>query len=226
MVQRSKAKDTRPRAAKYYLNSSIYSSSLGKVATKAYFQLKDFLNKEISLPSAQSLRQDLAHLIPKAKSRKRNRKSKKNQFDKLASAEKKDSKIKDILEKSNVVLATATSVFPFALFPDTVTLDRTKVTITQRDFFFSNKVNSFRIEDILNVTSDVGPFFGSITVVIRVMSTEDHFPINWFRRKDAIHLKHMIHGYVIAQQNKIKVDHLDKDELIETISELGHDSNR
>lgn len=123
------------------------------------------------------------------------------------------------------MLATASTVFPFDLFPNTVTLDRTKLTIVQRSFYWSEQVMSIRIEDILNVTTGVGPFFGSLTIASRVMSSEDHFTINYFWKSDAVHLKHIIQGYVIAQHNKIKTSHLSKDELIKTLSELGHDKS-
>ena len=134
-------------------------------------------------------------------------------------------KLHKIVSKSNEVLATATAVFPFDFFPDSVTLDRTKVTITKRSFFWSAEVISIRIEDILNISSGVGPFFGSITIASRVMSSEDHFTIDYFWRKDAIRLKHIIQGYVIAHHNDIKVSHLPKKEMIATLSELGHDRN-
>jgi len=57
------------------------------------------------------------------------------------------------------------------------------------------------------------------------MSTIDHFQINHFWRNDAIRLKHIIKGYVIAQHNNIDTAHLSKDELTETLLELGIDSN-
>jgi hypothetical protein len=105
-------------------------------------------------------------------------------------------------------------------------VDRTKVTITRRDFFWSSDVMSFRIEDVLNVAASTGPLFGSLTIASRVMSSVDHFKITNFWRSDAIKLKQIIQGYVIAQHNKIDTAHLDKRDLIETLMELGHDSNR
>lgn len=121
---------------------------------------------------------------------------------------------------------SANTVFPITLFPDSVTVDRTKVTITKRDFFWTSDVMSIRIEDVLNVSASVGPIFGSLTIASRVMSTIDHFKINHFWRNDAIRLKHIIQGYVIAQHNNIDTAHLTRAELVETLRELGHDSAR
>lgn len=128
-----------------------------------------------------------------------------------------------LINRSSDVLASATTVFPFDLFPNTITVDRTKITIIKRDFLWSEKVMSIRIEDILNVSTSVGPLFGSLTIASRVMSTEDHFTTSFFWRSDAIYLKHIIQGYVIARHNKIKTSHLSKDELIQTLAKLGHD---
>lgn len=178
---------------------------LGKAATKAFMDLEEFLHKEI-FPSPV---EGILHKV----------------------SEKIDEKAQKLIElskmvtRSNEILASATAVFPFDLFPDTVTLDRTKVTITKRTFFWSAEVISIRIEDILNVSTGVGPFFGSVTIASRVMSTVDHFKIDYFWRKDAIELKHMIQGYVIALHNKIEVDHLPKQDLRRTLAELGHDNN-
>lgn len=139
--------------------------------------------------------------------------------------EQRQKDLKKIVSQSHEVLISANTVFPLSLFPDTVTVDRTKVTITKRDFFWSSDVMSIRIEDVLNVSASVGPLFGSLTVASRVMSTIDHFQINHFWRNDAIRLKHMIQGYVIAQHNNIDTAHLSKKDLIATLLELGIDSN-
>ena len=132
---------------------------------------------------------------------------------------------REMVKLSNEVLATAKTVFPIDPFPDTVILDRTTLNITKRTFFFSNDTLSIRIEDILNAHVNVGPFLGSLTIASRILSSEDHFTITNLRRKDAIHLKHMIQGYVIALHNEIEISHLSRQELIDTISELGHDLN-
>lgn len=142
-----------------------------------------------------------------------------------ASEEQRHKDLRKIVSQSHEVLVSANTVFPLSLFPDTVTVDRTKVTITKRDFFWSSDVMSIRIEDVLNVSASVGPLFGSLTVASRVMSTIDHFQINHFWRNDAIRLKHIIQGYVIAQHNNIDTAHLNKKDLIDTLLELGIDSN-
>ncbi len=129
-----------------------------------------------------------------------------------------------VIEQSNEVLARASTIFPLKLFPDTVILDRAKLTVIRRQFFYSEDVMSIRIEDILNVSASVGPFFGSLTVATRVLSSDDHFTINKLTRRDAQHLKHIIQGYVIARHNAIECDHLTLEQLINTLHELGQET--
>ncbi len=182
---------------------------LGKSATKAFISIGHIVHKTASFSPVDGL-------IAKAQI----------SIDRKPKESKKERRMKELnnlVAKSNEVLATANTVFPFDLFPDTVTLDRTKVTIIKRSFFWSAEVISIRIEDILNVTTGVGPFFGSLTIASRVMSSVDHFTTNYFWRKDAIRLKHIVQGYVIAHHNKIEVSHLSQQDMIKTLSELGHD---
>jgi hypothetical protein len=128
--------------------------------------------------------------------------------------------LKRAVAHSSEVLASAKTVLPF-LFPHEIILDRTKITLIKRNFFWSSDVLSIRVEDILNVAASVGPLFGSVTVASRVMSSIDHFEVDRFWRSDATRLKQIIQGYLMARQNGIQTDHLNCHELVETLYELG-----
>src|SRR5947209_1395179 len=80
--------------------------------------------------------------------------------------------LRDAIGNSHEVLVRATTVFPFTIFPDTITVDRTKLSVTHREFFKVGDVMSIRIEDILNVTAHVGPLFGSIKIATRFFDLE------------------------------------------------------
>lgn len=182
------------------------SRKMGKAATRTYDVTKEFLKQDVSVLRPDQL------LSPVRPSRNPRVPSK--------------AKLRRIVSQSREVLAEGrTVILPVNLFPDTVVVDRTKITITKKTFFWSSQVISIRIEDILNVATSVGPLFGSLTVSSRVMNSTDHFEINYFWRQDAIRLKCIIQGYMIAQHNAIETSHLSKEELIETLEELGRDSN-
>lgn len=49
--------------------------------------------------------------------------------------------LKTAIRDSEEVMAQASTIFPFSLFPDTVSIDRAKVTVTKRYFFSDGRDN-------------------------------------------------------------------------------------
>jgi hypothetical protein len=222
-IQQSSGLDA-PRLPRSYNFLIQLSRQMGTVAAKSSIvsDVRSFMNQEISIAPSEKV---FGGALPKLTVSRPEKVQTETEMSAQSKAQKKEKDLKKIVSQSTQVLMTANTVFPMSLFPDTVTLDRTKVTITRRDFFWSSDTLSIRIEDILNVQVSLGPLFGSLTIASRVMSTVDHFKIGHLWRSDAIRLKHIIQGYMIAQHNKIDTSHLSKDELIETLVELGRDSN-
>lgn len=131
--------------------------------------------------------------------------------------------LQEAIRGSNEVLATATTTL--TLFPDTLTVDRAKLTVTKRTFFSTAEVMSMRIEDVLNVTATVGPFFGSVKIVSRVLNTEKPYAVGRFWRRDAIRLKRITQGYIIALQRGIDCGSLPTRELAAMLDKLGEDDH-
>lgn len=199
--------DTSPRPSAYELLVR-QSKKMGRVATRKLSGVKEVLTHEIPLPPAEDLL---------------------GNFSRPSHAErqhelKRVDELKKMVRRSHEVLGHATTVFPITLFPDTITVDRTKVTITKREFFWTSNTISFQVEDILNVSYAIGPLLGSLTVASRVMSTVDHFTINNLWRGDAIFLKHLIQGHIIAKQNKLETDSLTREEMVRTLCDIGRDA--
>ena len=125
---------------------------------------------------------------------------------------------------SNQVLASASTVL--ALFPDTMIVDRAKVTVTKRQFYRTAEVMSVRIEDILNATCTVGPLFGTVTIISRVMNADQITTIGRFWRSDAKLLKRVVQGYIIALQRGIDCSNLETRELAGMLEQLGADNHQ
>lgn len=133
--------------------------------------------------------------------------------------------LQQAIQGAHEVLCTATTLFPFTFFPDTITLDRAKLTITHRSFFGVAEVMSIRIEDILNVTASIGPILGSIKIVSRVFNVEKPYVVDGFKRQDALLIKRVTQGYVIALQRKIDCSSLPIHELAAMLEQLGTDAH-
>ena len=126
----------------------------------------------------------------------------------------------DVAIKAHDVLFTANTVFPLVLFPDTLTIDREKITIVHRAFFRIAKITSVQIKDVLNVEADIGPFFGSVHFVSRYFINNPQ-SINYLRRADAVKIQRLLQGYIIAEQKEIDTSKIPKDELRVLLDDLG-----
>lgn len=121
-------------------------------------------------------------------------------------------------------LLEATTVFPFTLFPDTVIVDREKLTVTHRIFFQVAEVMSIRIDDVLNVTADVGPFFGSLKISTRFFDRRKPYKVNYLWREDALRIKRVMQGCIIARQKDIDCTAFGAKELADMLDQLGQAS--
>lgn len=132
---------------------------------------------------------------------------------------------KEVKAADEVIMSVKT-VFPLTLFTDTVTVDRTKITLTKRQFFQMQEVTSIRLEDILNVTATTGPFFGNLSVTNRVQGNMgETLEIDKLWRDDALRLKRILQGYVIAVQKEIDCSALSTRELREMLDRIGQDDH-
>src|SRR3990167_4314227 len=137
---------------------------------------------------------------------------------------KRPKKLSEVTSGSHDVLYKADSIFPFTLFPDTIILDREKLTIINRYFFSTSKTTTTPILDVINVEATTGPFFGSIHITLRDMPMDPH-SINYLRRSDAMALQCLVEGCVIAREREIDTDHIDRAELIALLKDLGSENS-
>lgn len=129
-----------------------------------------------------------------------------------------------IAESSQEILATASTVFPLDLFPDQVTVDRSQVTIAHRTFLWMGNVTSVRIEDILNVTANVGLIFGSLRISTRFFDPDKPYEVPRLWREDALRLQAIIQGLLIAYKKEIDASALEGHELVQAAEKLGQPS--
>lgn len=127
----------------------------------------------------------------------------------------------DAIGDSRDVLMRATSVWPLTIFPHTVSIDRSKLTITHRGFFNSAEVLSISIEDILNITATVGPFFGFIHISTRFFDSDKQYSVGNFKRSDVLKLKRILQGSIIAKQKGVDCTALTTRELAKMLDDLG-----
>lgn len=133
---------------------------------------------------------------------------------------KRPKRLRDVTVKGHDILFRATTIFPFNLFPDTVTLDREKLTFATRYFFRVAKITSIPVRDILSVEVDVGPFFGSVHTSSRYFITIPK-SVTFLWREDAIKLQRLLQGYIIVHEQDIDCSKIDTDKLKVMLNDLG-----
>jgi len=131
-------------------------------------------------------------------------------------------KLVDLTVNAHEVLLEVSTVFPFTLFLDTVTIDREKVTIAHRVFFQVASINSTPINDIQSVEANVGPFFGSVGLVRATLSpVRSSFFVKFLWRDDAVKIQRLLQGFVLAHQKGVDCSAIEKDQLIVLLNDLG-----
>lgn len=142
-----------------------------------------------------------------------------------ASAEqirKAEAALKESARTANEVLVSATTVFPFTLFPDTVTVDREKVTIVRRLFFAAASVRSIKLEDVLDVMAGTGPIFGSLRIVSRGVVPATVYHLKFLKREDALRVKRILQGAIILSSKEgVDLDLIEKKRLVDMLERSG-----
>lgn len=120
------------------------------------------------------------------------------------------------------VLVQATTVFPFTLFPDTITVDREKVTIVRRLFFGTASVRSIKLEDVLDVTAGTGPIFGTLSLMSRGIVTEKPYTVKFLKKDDALKIKRIIQGCnILSSKEGVDLDVIETKQLVEMLERSG-----
>lgn len=129
-------------------------------------------------------------------------------------------KIEEVKQQTEEVLYEAETVFPFTLFPDTLKLDREKFTMAKRTFFRTATISSVPVSEIMSAEASVGPFFGSLHLILRFFNDNEK-TFTFLPRKDAINLQRLLHGFIIAHHKAIDLSKVPAKELRETLTQIG-----
>lgn len=122
--------------------------------------------------------------------------------------------------QSSEILYSANTAFPFTLFPDTISIDREKLTLSYHYFFKVARVASTPLDDIEAVDANVGPFFGSLRITSRffVNNIRD---IRFLWRNDTEKIQGILQGYKLAKEKDVDLSEIDRFHLVEMLCELG-----
>ena len=129
-------------------------------------------------------------------------------------------KLKDLRETTEDRLLTVKSVFPFTPFPDTICVDRTKVSIISKFFFASEQITSIAFDDLLNVHESHGPVFGTVKIFHRYF-VDQPLEVKYLFRRDADKLERILEGIIVVRQAGLDVANIPKSHLMDELRKIG-----
>lgn len=139
------------------------------------------------------------------------------------SPDKKDmtiKKLEDLADKSTDVLLKVSTVFPFTFFKNDIIVDPYKVNVVFREFFYSEHIHSIMIKDILDVVVETSLFFATVKIVDQGY-TENSVNIEYLKKEDALELRKIIQGLVIAHRQAVDLSILHPAHIKDKAEELG-----
>lgn len=144
---------------------------------------------------------------------------KKEQAINVATKKEEDKKmVNDLIKKSNRCIISISSHFPWTLFPNTIEVEESRVTIIFRQFLASQS-HSIDIKDIANVLIESSPFFATLQIVSRTY-VENEITIGHLEVNKARRVQMIIEGLRTFAEHNIDTSNYEIKELIAKIEEF------
>jgi hypothetical protein len=142
--------------------------------------------------------------------------------------EENKQRFKTITARQDIEILRAKGVFPFNLFPDTLVIDTTKVTLVRKQLFATEYIATIPLKDLSDVNVQTVLFLG--TLMIRYMPQSNtpgmNEPVNIkipnLHRYDAIRAKNILKGALVAKAEEIDIAKLSPDEVVDVLEKFGH----
>jgi hypothetical protein len=136
-------------------------------------------------------------------------------------------RFKTITARHEIEILRAKSVWPFTLFPDTLVIDTTKVTIARKQLFATEYVATIPLKDLSDVNIQTVLFMG--TLLIRYMPQSNtpgmNEPVNIripnLVREDAIKAKNILKGALVAKAEEIDIAKLPPEDVVKVLEKFG-----
>ena len=133
--------------------------------------------------------------------------------------EKNRQVVEDMVNSSNRILLRVSSIFPWDLFPSSIIVEETRVTIIHRQIF-SSQVHSVDIKNISNIFIGTGILCAQLTLVSDTF-TQNKIVIDRLWKKEAILMRRIIEGMRMFVKENIDTTNYTPSELVSKLKELS-----
>lgn len=132
-----------------------------------------------------------------------------------------------ITARQDIELLQVKSVFPYSLFPDTISIDTTKVTVAKKQLFATEYITTIPLKDLSDVNVQTALFLATLTLKYMPqaaspgMNQSVEVKIPNLRREDAIKAKNILKGALVAKAEEIDIAKLSPDEIEKVLHKFG-----
>ncbi len=120
---------------------------------------------------------------------------------------------------ANKIIYRAEAFFPLDLFPDSISVDKNKIDIVHREFFWTKRVFSILIEDLTTIKLSTGPVFATVYFEVRGYEKNPE-PITYIKKADAIKLRNIVIGLAKAKKENINLNKVDS-KRVNALNKIG-----
>lgn len=137
-------------------------------------------------------------------------------------------KLENIVDRHDIELVRAHGVFPFDFFPDSVIIDTTKITLVRKQMFATEAITTIPLKDVADTQVQTALFLASVTIAYMPHATSPGMlraeteTISCLRRSDAIAIKNILKGVLVAIAEEIDLARLTPEEVANVIARFGH----
>lgn len=136
-------------------------------------------------------------------------------------------RIKTITDRQDIEMFHVKSVFPYTLFPDTIIIDTTKISIAKKQLFATEYVTTIPLKDLSDVNLQTFLFLG--TIILKYMPQANSPGMNEavearisnLKRDDAIKIKNILKGALVAKAEEIDITVLSPQEIVKVLHRFG-----
>lgn len=137
----------------------------------------------------------------------------------VATKEEDDTQtVNDLVKKSNRSIIRISSLFPWDIFPNTIDVEESRVTLKFNQFL-SSQSHSIDVKDISNVFIESSLFFATLQIISRTY-TQNDTKIRFLNKTKAEKVQNIIEGLRTFAENNVNTSHYEIDELIAKIEEF------
>lgn len=130
------------------------------------------------------------------------------------------SPLEALVQDQQVPLFCVTTVFPFRLFPTTVSVDKKKVDVIREIFYKSKHIQSILIQDIANVTVETNLFFAQLVINDRLPLNQP-IVIEYLPKESAMKIRRIIEGLLVGDHAQIDTAQSSGDHFVSQLETIG-----